>query len=102
MDRGEQINLPAIMIRHIAPITNPTREHDLGYAFLLTRVFEHFGVELQKRVEAQVIDEIGSSTLMRCGFDLVQNEDPGSEKGMQTPTPVPSSSSSHPSVEVLQ
>jgi len=72
MDQGEQINLPAIMTR----IANTTREHDLGYEFLLTRVFEHFGVELQKRVEAQVIDEIGSSTLIGCGFDLVQDEDP--------------------------
>jgi len=64
MDRGEQINHPAIMIRHIARIANTTSEHDLGYGFLLTQVFEHFGVELQKKVEAQVIDEIGSSTLM--------------------------------------
>jgi len=71
MDRGEQINLPAIMIRHIARIANTTGEHDLGYGFLLTRVLEHFGVELQKRVEAQVIDEISSSTLRGCGFDLV-------------------------------
>ena len=46
MDRSEQINLPAIMIRHIARIANTTREHDLGYGFLQTRVFEHFGVEL--------------------------------------------------------
>ena len=36
-----------------------------------TRMFEHFGVELQKRVEAQVIDEIDSSTLMGCDFNLV-------------------------------
>ena len=50
-----------------------------------------------------MIDEIGSSTLMGCGFDLVQDEDPGSEQGMQTPTPlVPSGSSSGPSVKVLQ
>jgi len=52
MDRGEQINLPAIMIEHIARIANTTRAHDLGYGFLLTWVFEHVGVELQKRVEA--------------------------------------------------
>ena len=71
MDRGEQINLTAIMIKHIARIANTTRAHDLGYGFLLTRVFEYFGVELQKRVEAQVIDEVGSSTLMGCGFDQV-------------------------------
>ena len=102
MDRGEQINLPAIMIRHIARIANTTREHDLGYGFLLTRVFEHFRVELQKRVEALVIDEVSSNTLMGCGFNLVQDEDSSSEQGMQTPTPpIPSSSLSQPSVEVL-
>ena len=73
MDRGEHINLSAIMnwIRHIARIASTTREHDLEYRFLLTRVLKHFGVELQKRVEAQVIDEVGSSTLMGCGFDQV-------------------------------
>jgi len=103
MDRGEQINLSAIMIRHIARIANTTREHDLGYGFLLTRVFDHFGVELQKRVEAQVIDEVGSSTLMGCGFDLVQEANPDSKQGMQTPAPpVPNNSSSQPSIEVLQ
>ena len=69
MDRGEQINLPAIMIQHIACITNTTREHDLGYGFLLTLVFEHFGAELQKKVGMQVIDEVGSSTLLGCGFN---------------------------------
>ena len=91
------------MIKHIVRIANTTRAHDLGYGFLLTRVFEHFGVKLQRRVDAQVIDEVGSSTLMGYGFDLVQEGDPSSEQGVQTPTPpVPSSSSSQPSVEVLQ
>jgi len=103
MDRGEHINLSPIMIKHIARIANTTRAHDLGYGFLLTWVFEHFGVELQKRVEAQAIDEVGSSTLMGCGFDLIQEEDPSAEHGLQTPAPpVASSSSSLPSVEVLQ
>ena len=63
VDRGEQVNLPAIMIRYIARIANTTREHDLGYGFLLTLVFEHFGVSLQKDIGVQMIDEIGSSTL---------------------------------------
>jgi len=66
-------------------------------------VFEHFRVEFQKRVKAQVIDEVNSNTLMGCGFNLVQDEDSSSEQGMQTPTPpIPSSSSSGPSVEILQ
>jgi len=59
------------MIKHIARIADTTREHDLGYGFLLTQVFEFFGVKLKKRVEAQVIEEIGSSTLMGCGYSLV-------------------------------
>jgi len=91
------------MIRYIARIANTTREHDLGYGFLLTWVFEHFGVELQKKVRVQVIDKIGSSTMMGCGFDLVQDEVPGSEQGLQTPTPpIPSGSSRRLSLEALQ
>jgi len=50
LDRGEQINLPAIMISHISRIANTAIEHDLGYGFLLTSVFEHFGISLQKKV----------------------------------------------------
>ena len=77
MDREEQINLPAIMIRYIARITNTTSEHDLGYGFLLTRAFKHFVVDLKKKVAVQMIDEIGSGTFMGCGFTLV--EGPASE-----------------------
>ena len=83
MDREEQINLPAIMIRHIARIANTTREHDLRYGFLLTRVFEHFGVALKKKIGVQMIDEIGSSTLMGCGFTLVEGT--ASEQGTKHP-----------------
>jgi len=79
MDRGEQINLPAFMITHIVRIANTTRAHDLGYGFLLTRLFEHFRVELQKKVDAQVIDEVGSSTVMGCSFDLIWAGDPSDE-----------------------
>jgi len=46
LDQGEQINLLAIMISHISRIANIAREHDLGYGFLLTSVFEHFGIAL--------------------------------------------------------
>ena len=52
MNRGEQINLPALMITHIAQIATTPKALDLGYGFLLTRVFEHFGVELKKKVDA--------------------------------------------------
>ena len=79
MDRGEQINLPAFMITHIARIVNTPRAHNLGYGFLLTRVFEHFRVELKKKVDAHVIDEVGSSTIMGCGFDLIRAGDPSDE-----------------------
>jgi len=85
MDRGEQINLPAFMISHIMRIATTTRVHDLGYRFLLTRVFEHFGVELRKRVDAQAIDEIGSSTIMGCGYDLIQGGDRRQDQAAQSP-----------------
>jgi len=103
MDRGEQINLPTLMIKHIARITNATRAHYLGYGFLLTWVFEHFGVELQRKVDAQVINDVDSSTIMGCGFDLIQERDPSSEQGVQTATPpIPCSFSSQPPVAALQ
>jgi len=88
MNRGEQINLPAFMINHIAQIATTPRAHDLGYGFLLTKVFEHFGVELKKKVDAQVINEIGSSTIMGYGFALIQAGDRSGDQGVQTP-PVP-------------
>ena len=102
MDRGEQINLPAIMIRHISRIANTSREHDLGYGFLLTLVFAHFGSSLQKKVGVQMIDEIGSSTLMGYGFKLVRGDQEISKQGPRTPfPPIPGSSSSKPSVDAL-
>jgi len=73
------------MINHIMRITTTPRAHDLGYGFLLTRVFKHFGVELRKRVDAQVIDEVGSSTIMGCGFALIKAGDRRADQGVQTP-----------------
>ena len=50
------------------------------------------GVELQKKVKAHVIDEVGSSTFMGCSFELIKKVDSGFEQGVQTPAlPVPSS-----------
>jgi len=71
------------MINHIMWIA---RAHDLGYGFLLSRVFEHFGVELKKRVDAQVIDEVGSSTIMGCGFAPIKAGDRTADQGAQTPS----------------
>jgi len=88
IDREEQINLPAFMINHIMRIATTPRAHDLGYGFLLTRVFEHFGVELRKKVDAQVIDEVGSSTIMGYGFALIKAGDRREDQGAQT-TSVP-------------
>ena len=58
------------MIRHIGRIANTTRAHDLGYGFLLSRVFEHFGIVLTRRVAAQTIDEFGVDTLLGCGYEI--------------------------------
>ena len=103
MFKGEQINLPALMIKHIARIANTTKEHDLGYGFLLTQVFEFFGVELRKSIEAQVIDKIGNSTHMGCGFELVQGTVREAEQGAQTPAPpVPRCTAHRLSMEGVQ
>ena len=87
IDRGEPINLPSIMIRHIGHTATTTQGHDLGCGFLLNLIFEHFGMELQNKVGAQVVDEIGSGNLMRCGFDLVQGAGTSFKQGMQPPPP---------------
>jgi len=85
MDKGHQINLPMFMINHIMRIATTTRAHDLGYGFLLTNVFEHFGVELRKKVDAQGIDEVGSS-IMGCGYTLLKPGDRRTDQGAQTPS----------------
>ena len=80
------------MIRHIARMANPSREHDLGYGFLLTLVFEFFKIPLPQKVGAQVFDEIGSTTLMGCGFQVIKSDPSASEQGPRPPVsdPVPS------------
>jgi len=97
MDRGEQINLPAFMINHIARIATTSRAHDLGYGFLLTRMFEHFGVKLKKKVDVQVINEICSNTIMGCDFALIKAGDRSEDQRVQTPSVhVPHSTPSQP------
>jgi len=90
------------MIQHIARIANTTGEDDLGYGFLLTLIFEHFGVVLQKKMGVQMVDEIGSSTLMGCDFTVVKGEQTASEQGPRTHfPPIPGTSSSEPFVDAL-
>jgi len=55
LDRGEKINLPTIMISHIARIANTSKDHDMGYGFLLTSVFEELGIPLQKKVVFRLV-----------------------------------------------
>ena len=50
LDRGEQINLPVIMISHIGRIANMSKDHDMRYGFLPTSVFEKLGIPLQKKI----------------------------------------------------
>ena len=72
LDRGEQINLPAIMINHIGRIAKTSKDHDMGYGFLLTSVFERLRIPLQKRIDFQVSDEIGNNMLIGCGFKVTK------------------------------
>ena len=44
------------------------------------------GVALRKKVDAPVIDEIGSSTIMGCGFVLIKAGDRRPEQEEQSPT----------------
>ena len=53
-------------------------------------------------MRVQMVDEIGTSTLMGCGSKLVKGEPTVSEQGPKTPfPPVPGTSSSGPSINVL-
>ena len=81
LDRCEKINLLAIMISHIARIANTSKDHDMGYGFLLTLVFEELDIPLQKKVSFQVSDEIGSSTLVGCNFMVTKGSSTGLEQG---------------------
>jgi len=54
LDHCEKINLPAIMISHVARIANTSKDHDMGYGFLLTSVFDELGIPLQKKVDFQI------------------------------------------------
>jgi len=93
------MNLPTIMICHIARTANTTQKHDLGYGFVVTLVFEHFGVVLQKKMGVQMVEEIASSTLMGCDFTLVKGEQTTTEQGPRTPfSPIPGTSSNEPSI----
>ena len=46
LDHCEKINLPAIMISHVVRIANTSKDHDMGYGFLLTLVFDELGIPL--------------------------------------------------------
>lgn len=100
LDTGSQINLPSLMISHIGRMAYTARDHDIGYGFLLSLVFEKLGVCLQKRVPAQTNDEIGKRTLIGCGFSVPRGSTGGQEQPAETvpesPQPRPSSSSSSP------
>ena len=67
------------MISHIERIVNTSKDHDMGYGFLLTTVFKKLGIPLQKRIGFQVNDEIGNNTLIRCGFKVTKGGNATSE-----------------------
>jgi len=104
LDRGEQINLPTIMISYVGRIGKTSKDHDMGHGFLLTLVFKKLGILSHKRIGFQVSDEIGNNMLIRCGFKVTKGDSATSEQGLETPLgPVPSkaSTSSAPSIDTL-
>ena len=72
------------MISHIGRIAKTSKDHDMGYGFLLTSVFEKVGIPLQKRISVQVSDEIGNNTLFGCVFKVTKGGSSTSEQGLQT------------------
>ena len=61
-------------------------------------MFEHFGIELKRRVPAQLIDEIGVDTLMGCDFDVGHGST--HKQGPRPPRP-PVSEKPSPTVEAV-
>jgi len=104
LDRSEKINHPAIIISHITRIANTSKDHEMGYGFLLTSVFEELRIPLQKTLGFQASDKIRSSTLVGCGFKVTKGSSAISEQGSQTPFgPIPGSAatSSMPTFDTL-
>jgi len=92
------------MISHIGRIANTTKDHDIGYGFLLTSVFKKLGIPLQKRVGFQVSDEIDNSILIGCGFTVTKGRSATSKQELRTPLdPFSSeaSTSSTPAIDTL-
>ena len=76
----------------------------MGYEFLVMSVFEKLEIPLKKRIGFQVGDEIGNSTLIGCGFKMIEGCSATSEQRLPTPLgPVPSeaSTSSAPIIDTL-
>jgi len=92
MDRGGKINLPSI--QHIAQIANNTRDHVLGYGFLLTLIFEHFGENYKRRSECKSLMKSTAAPSWGCGFSLAKGEHSTTEHGPRTTFPPVSGSSS--------
>ena len=53
----------------------------MGYGFVMISVFEKLRISFQKRVGFHVSDEIGSSTLIGCGFKVTKGGSAISEQG---------------------
>jgi len=64
----------------------------------LTKFFEHFGIELKRRVPTQLIDEIGVDTLIGCGYEVGQGST--HKQGPRPPRP-PVSETPSPSVAAV-
>lgn len=61
LDTNMLLNLPSLMIMHMARIANPSkRNHALPYGFFLTQVFAHFKVPLgegKKGTKNEIFDK---------------------------------------------
>lgn len=78
LDMDEHINLPALIIKHMARIIDPAPSpHGLAYGFLLFSVFEALRVPSieGKKAKKDIIDK---NTLVEC--DCLRTKGPGSEE----------------------
>lgn len=60
LKKEEKINLPEVMINHIARAANMSKsEHSIPYEFFLSEVIAHFRTPVSKWKYANILNEFG-------------------------------------------
>jgi len=81
---------------------NTSKDHDMGYGFLLSSMFEELRISLQKRWVFKSVMKLEVHTLIGCGFKVTKGSSVVSKQGPQIsfdPVPGSPSTSSTPTFD---